>query len=117
LASRSTASRETLSLDGAGTLPAPFFLLGLATEFSFDAILLDYHMPEMNGHESASEIKRLRPDRRVVRVSGSEIPEEIRQLVDAVVTRKKTARELLPTVARLCRGLVGSATRAHHFER
>jgi CheY-like chemotaxis protein len=25
---------------------------GLATEFSFDAILLDYHLPEMNGHES-----------------------------------------------------------------
>jgi CheY-like chemotaxis protein len=27
--------------------------LRLATEFSFDAILLlDYHVPEMNGHES-----------------------------------------------------------------
>jgi CheY-like chemotaxis protein len=64
-------------------------LPGLATEFSFDAILLDYHMPEMNGHESASEIKRLRPDRRVVRVSGSEIPEEIRQLVDAVVHKEE----------------------------
>jgi CheY-like chemotaxis protein len=55
---------------------------------SFNAILLDYPMPEMNGHEFASEIKRLRPDTRVVMVSGSEIPEEIRQQVDAVVTRK-----------------------------
>jgi CheY-like chemotaxis protein len=72
--------------------------LRLATEFSFGAILLDYHMPEINGHEFASEIKRLRPAGRVVRVSGSEIPEEIRQLVDAVVPKEKAARELLPTV-------------------
>jgi CheY-like chemotaxis protein len=87
--------------------------LRLATEFRFDAILLDYHMPEMNGHEFASEIKRLRPDRRVVMVSGSEIPEESRQLVDAVIHKEEAARELLPTVARLCQGLVGSWWRSN----
>jgi hypothetical protein len=35
-------------------------------------------------------------------VSGLEIPEEIRQLIDAVVHHEEAARELLPTVARLC---------------
>jgi CheY-like chemotaxis protein len=80
--------------------------LRLATQFSFDAILLDYHMPEMNGHEFAYEIRRLRPDTRVVMVSGSEIPEETRQLVDAVVPKEEATRQLLPTVARLCQGLL-----------
>ena len=76
--------------------------LRLATLFSFDAVLLDYHMPEMNGHELAHEIRRLRPDNRVVMVSGSEIPEETRRLVDAVVPKEEATRQLLPTVARLC---------------
>lgn len=76
--------------------------LRLATMFSFDAVLLDYSMPEMNGHDLAHEIRRLRPDTLVVMVSGSEIPEETRRLVDAVVPKEEANRELLPTVARLC---------------
>ena len=75
--------------------------LRLATLFRFDAVLLDYHMPEMNGHELAYEIRRLRPDTPVVMVSGSEIPEETRRLVDAVVPKGEANRELLPTVTRL----------------
>jgi CheY-like chemotaxis protein len=77
--------------------------LRLATIFSFDAVLLDYHMPEMNGHQLAYELRRLRPDTPVVMFSGSEIPEETRQLVDAVVPKTDVPRELLPTVTRLCR--------------
>jgi CheY-like chemotaxis protein len=76
--------------------------LRLATIFSFDAVLLDYHMPEMNGHQLASEIRRLRPDTPVVMFSGSEIPEETRRLVDAVVPKAESPNELLPTVIRLC---------------
>jgi CheY-like chemotaxis protein len=76
--------------------------LRLATIFSFDAVLLDYHMPEMNGHQLAYELRRLRPDTPVVMFSGSEIPEETRQLVDAVVPKTDVPRELLPTVTRLC---------------
>ena len=34
--------------------------LKLVTMFNFDAVLLDYHMPEMNGHQLASEIRRIR---------------------------------------------------------
>lgn len=76
--------------------------LRLATSFSFDAVLLDYSMPEMNGHDLAYEIRRLRPETPVVMVSGSDIPEETRRLVDAVVPKDEANRELLPTVARLC---------------
>jgi CheY-like chemotaxis protein len=76
--------------------------LRLATKFSFDAVLLDYQMPEMNGHQVAREMRRLRPDTPVVMFSSSEIPEETRQLVDAVVPKTEAPRELLPTVTRLC---------------
>jgi CheY-like chemotaxis protein len=76
--------------------------LRLAASFSFDAVLLDYSMPEMNGHEVAYEIRRLRPETPVVMVSGSDIPEETRRLVDAVVPKDDVNRELVPTVARLC---------------
>jgi len=76
--------------------------LRLATSFAFDAVLLDYHMPEMNGHDLASEIRRLRPGTCVVMVSGSEIPEETSRLVDAVVPKDEAGRRLLPTVDRLC---------------
>jgi|HubBroStandDraft_5_1064220.scaffolds.fasta_scaffold384617_2 CheY-like chemotaxis protein len=82
--------------------------LRLATSFSFDAVLLDYHMPEMNGHALACEIRRLRPETPVVMVSGSEIPEETRRLVDAVVSKDEAARELLPTVSRVCDRLSAS---------
>jgi CheY-like chemotaxis protein len=76
--------------------------LRLATSFAFDAVLLDYQMPEMNGHDLASEIRRLRPDTRVVMVSGGEIPEETSRLVDAVVPKDEASGRLLPTVDRLC---------------
>jgi CheY-like chemotaxis protein len=79
--------------------------LRLAALYSFDAVLLDYRMPEMNGHDLAHEIRRLSPETPVVMVSGSDIPEETRRLVDAVVPKDAANRELLPTVARLCERL------------
>lgn len=82
--------------------------LRLAAAFSFDAVLLDYHMPEMDGHRLAHEIRRLRPETPVVMVTGSEIPEETRRLVDAVVPKTEAPRELLPTVTRLCDRLMPS---------
>lgn len=77
----------------------------LATRFSFDAVLLDYHMPEMNGHQLAYEIRRFRPNTPVIMLSGSEIPAETRQLVDAVVPKIEATGKLLTTVIRLCERL------------
>ena len=45
--------------------------LALATMCSFDAVLLDYQMPEMNGHELAHQIRRLRPGTPVIMFSGA----------------------------------------------
>jgi CheY-like chemotaxis protein len=88
------------------TAASPREGLRLAMMSNFDAVLLDYRMPEMNGHQLASEIRRIRPETPVVMFSGEEmIPEETRKLVDAVVTKNEAIRELLPTVTRLCNRL------------
>jgi CheY-like chemotaxis protein len=76
--------------------------LRLATLYSFDAVLVDYWMPEMSGQEFAHEIRRLRPETPIVMCSSSEIPEETRKLVDAFVSKDVAHRELLPTVTRIC---------------
>ncbi len=76
--------------------------LKLAEMSRFDAVLLDYSMPEMNGHQVALEIRRIRPETRVVMFSGSEIPPETHKLVDAVVPKAEPIGGLLSTVSRLC---------------
>ncbi|MBZ5656290.1 MAG: response regulator [Acidobacteriia bacterium] len=76
--------------------------LRLATTSTFDAVLLDYQMPDLNGHEVATEIRRMRPETLVIMFSGSEIPEETQKLVDAVVPKHGEIRALLPVVTRLC---------------
>jgi CheY-like chemotaxis protein len=76
--------------------------LALAMKFQLDAVVLDYHMPEMSGHEVAAAIKRRRPEIRIVMFSASDIPEETVKLADAVVLKTEATRELLPTVSQLC---------------
>jgi CheY-like chemotaxis protein len=76
--------------------------LRLATMCKCDAVLLDYEMPEMNGHEVAFEIKRVRPELMVILLSGSEVPTQALALVDAFVRKLEASRQLLPMIAELC---------------
>lgn len=76
--------------------------LALVMKFQLDAVVLDYQMPEMSGHEVAARIKKLRPEIRIVMFSASEIPEETLKLADAVVFKTDAIRDLLPTVSQLC---------------
>jgi CheY-like chemotaxis protein len=77
--------------------------LALAMKFQLDAVVLDYHMPEMSGHEVAAAIKRFRPGILIVMFSASEIPEETLRLADAVVLKTDAIQRLLPTVSQLCK--------------
>jgi len=76
--------------------------LKLAMKSQPDAVVLDYHMPEMTGHEVAAAIKKRRPEILIVMFSGSEIPEEIFKLADAVVPKTEAIGHLLRTVTQLC---------------
>jgi CheY-like chemotaxis protein len=79
--------------------------LGLVTTCNFDAVLLDYEMPSMNGCDVAFEIKRVRPELAVILLSGSEVPKYALALVDAFVLKLEASRALLPTIAALCSGI------------
>jgi CheY-like chemotaxis protein len=61
----------------------------LASIHSFDVVILDYFMPEMNGQEVAIEMKRLRPQAPIIMLSGAvEVPDRL-------------ASQLLPAIAQL----------------
>jgi CheY-like chemotaxis protein len=73
------------------------------------AVVVDYHMPEMYGHEVAAEIKRIRPQIPIVMVSNDEaIPEQVLSAVDAFVSKDEAASRLLPVIMSVC-GEGGSA--------
>jgi CheY-like chemotaxis protein len=74
----------------------------LATMCNCDAVLLDYELPGMNGHEVAIEIRRLRPELKLILFSGSEVPMQALALVDAFVPKLEATRQLLPMIAELC---------------
>ncbi|MFY9559111.1 MAG: response regulator [Terriglobales bacterium] len=76
--------------------------LRLVTMCECDAVLLDYEMPGMNGHEVAAEIKRIRPELMIILLSGTEVPTYALALVDAFVPKLEANRELLPMIAELC---------------
>lgn len=77
--------------------------LKLATTCACDAVLLDYQMPEMNGHEVASAIRLVRPSLPIILLSGSEVPTQALALVDAFVPKLESSQQLLPMIDELCR--------------
>ena len=76
--------------------------LTMAMMSQLDAVVLDYQMPEMSGHEVAAAIRHYRPETLIVMFSASEIPEETSKLADAVVLKTDAIGQLLPTVSQLC---------------
>jgi len=84
------------------TTASPRQGLSLAMASPPDAVVLDYQMPEMNGHEVAVAIKRFRPETLIVMFSAGQIPEETFKLADAVVPKTESIGQLLMTVTELC---------------
>ena len=77
--------------------------LRIAAACALAAVIVDYHMPEMNGHEVATEIKRLKPQIPIVMVSSDDaIPEPALNVVDAFVSKNEAPRRLLPVISRIC---------------
>ena len=77
--------------------------LQIAAACAIAAVIVDYHMPEMNGHEVATEIKRLMPQVPIVMLSSDEeIPENALQVVDAFVSKNDAPGRLLPVITRIC---------------
>lgn len=67
------------------------------------ALIVDYHMPEINGHEVALKVRRLRPQIPIIVVSSDdEIPEYVLKVVDAFVCKYEAPSRLLPVLTRFC---------------
>ena len=77
--------------------------LQIAAACAVAAVIVDYHMPEMNGHEVATQIRRLTPQVPIVMVgSDDEIPEHALHGVDAFVSKNEAPGRLLPVINRIC---------------
>lgn len=84
--------------------------LELASRHSVDIVIVDYLMPEMNGHEVAIEIKRLKPQAPIIMLSAAvDIPEQALKLVDAFIAKDSLASQLLPTIAQFARMPIDSS--------
>jgi CheY-like chemotaxis protein len=76
--------------------------LKLADKHPVDVVIVDYFMPEMNGPEVAVEVRRVKPQARIILLSGAvDVPEQALNRVDAFVPKDRLASQLLPTIAHL----------------
>jgi CheY-like chemotaxis protein len=76
--------------------------LELASMHSVDMVIVDYLMPEMNGHEVAIEMRRLRPQAPIIMLSGAvDVPEQAMKWVDAFIAKDRLASQLLPAITQL----------------
>ncbi len=84
------------------TAPSGSKGLELASIYSFDVVIVDYFMPEMNGKEVAVEMRRLRPQAPIIMLSGAVgVPEQTLKLVDAFIAKDRLASQLLPAIVQL----------------
>ena len=76
--------------------------LDLASRYSIDVVIVDYLMPQMNGHEVAVKIRRLNPQAPIIMLSAAvDVPEQALRLVDAFIPKDSLASQLLPAIAQL----------------
>jgi CheY-like chemotaxis protein len=96
--------KEFLEIFGYTVLTAPSGCkaLEVASLHSIDVVVVDYLMPEMDGHEVAIQMKRLRPHARIIMLSGAvDIPEQALKSVDAFVAKDQLSSHLLTAIVRL----------------
>jgi CheY-like chemotaxis protein len=76
--------------------------LELASMYPVDLVVVDFFMPQMNGHEVAIEMRRLRPQTPIILLTGAvDIPEQALKQVNAFIAKDRLASQLLPTIAQL----------------
>jgi two-component system response regulator CpxR len=84
------------------TAPNGVKALELASIHSVDIVIVNYVMPEMNGHEVALEMRRLRPQAPIIMLSGAaDVPEQALKSVDAFIAKDQLASRLLTTIVQL----------------
>lgn len=93
--------RMMFEMEGYRVLTASSGKLGLelVAQNFVDAVVVDYEMPEMNGYEVASALKRMRPELPIVLFSGlTSIPTKVLSVVNASCDKAGSREELLNTI-------------------
>ena len=84
------------------TAPSGCEALHLASLHSVDVVIVDYLMPEMNGHEVAVEMRRLMPQAPIIMLSGAmDVPEQALKSVDVFIAKDQLANQLLTAIVQL----------------
>lgn len=84
------------------TAPSAGKALELAAMHSVDVVIVDYVMPEMNGHEVALKMRRIRPQAPIIMLSGAvDVPEQALKSVDAFIPKDQLASQLLNAIVQL----------------
>lgn len=92
--------------------------LRLAAARHLDAVILDYSMPDMNGEEVATELKRIQPKIPIILFSGSyDIPQSALMRVDAFVAKGEGLRPLLTVLQRLLQSPSAEPPASRRFPR
>jgi CheY-like chemotaxis protein len=79
------------------TAPSGCKALEVASVHSIDVVVVDYLMPEMDGHEVAIRMRQLRPQAPIM----TEIPEQTLKSVDAFIAKDQLSSHLLTAIVRL----------------
>ena len=76
--------------------------LDLIAVHSFDVVIVDYCMPEMNGQELAIAMRQVWPRAPIIMLSGTpDIPEQALKVVDTFVAKDCLVSKLLPAISLL----------------
>jgi len=76
--------------------------LKIFTDNTIKAVILDYSMPEMNGAQVAAELKRIRPDVKILLLSAYlDLPDEINKYVDARAVKATSPTAFLSVLKQL----------------
>jgi CheY-like chemotaxis protein len=82
-----TSGREALKIFASNTIKA---------------VILDYSMPEMNGGEVAAELKRLRPEVKILLLSAYlDLPDDVSKYVDARAVKATSPTAFLSALRQL----------------
>jgi CheY-like chemotaxis protein len=82
------------------TAPSGSKGLEIASTHPVDVVIVDYSMPEMDGHELTIEMRGVRPQAPIIMLSGAvDIPEQALKQVDAFIPKDRLASHLLRVIA------------------
>ncbi len=91
------------------TAPEGFAAVERAVAGDLAAVVLDYRMDGMDGEAIAKVLKARLPQLPIVMLSGYDVPDRVKNLVDAFVAKAQPVEILLDAISKVIHGAAGHA--------